>query len=114
MLLFPDFLRFLEWLVNEKVLLPENYYGPEDQEYPAGFFAAYYSNHRYHKALNNVTPADVYYRRGDQKTLARREKIKKETMRLCRKKIVFWGLQIKNERSICVVKLSPGFKLELF
>jgi putative transposase len=79
-------------LVNEKVLLLENYYGPEDQEYPAGVFVAYYSNHRYHKALNNVTPADVYYGRGDQKTLARREKIKKETMQLCRKQNYFLRL----------------------
>ena len=47
-------------------------------------FVEYYNNHRYHEALNNVTPADVYYGR-DQKILMRREKIKKKTMQLRRK-----------------------------
>ena len=44
----------------------------------------YYSNHRYHEALNNVTPADVYYG-CDLEILARRSKIKQKTMLLRRK-----------------------------
>ena len=38
---------------------------------------------RYHEALGNVTPADVYYGR-DQEKKARREQIRKKTMRLRR------------------------------
>jgi hypothetical protein len=44
----------------------------------------YYNNYRYHEALSNVTPADVYFGK-DRKILTRREKIKKKTMRLRRK-----------------------------
>jgi hypothetical protein len=44
----------------------------------------YYNNHRYHEALNNVTPADVYYGR-DREVLTKREQIKKKTMLLRRK-----------------------------
>lgn len=36
----------------------------------------YYNNHRYHEALNNLTPADVYYGRG-RDILTKRESIKK-------------------------------------
>ena len=42
-------------------------------------FIDYYNNQRYHEALNNLTPADVYYGRG-REILTRREKIKKNTM----------------------------------
>ena len=38
---------------------------------------------RYYEALGNVTPADVYYGR-DQEKKARREQIRKKTMRLRR------------------------------
>ena len=38
---------------------------------------------RYHEALGNVTPADVYYSR-DQEIKARREQIKRKTMQLRR------------------------------
>jgi hypothetical protein len=39
------------------------------------------NHHRYHEALNNVTPADVYYGR-DVEILDRREQIKQKTMLL--------------------------------
>jgi hypothetical protein len=38
-----------------------------------------------HEALNNVTPADVYYGR-DQKIFKKRENIKKKTMQLRRRR----------------------------
>ena len=38
---------------------------------------------RYHEALDNVKPADVYYGR-DQEIKVRREQIRKKTMRLRR------------------------------
>ena len=39
----------------------------------------HYNNNRYHEALNNLTPADVYYGKG-REILTRRERIKKNTM----------------------------------
>ena len=68
----------------KNILLLDNYYSFEELEYQIGIFVEYYNNHRYHEALNNVTPADVYYGR-DQKILRRREKIKRKTMQLRRK-----------------------------
>ena len=68
----------------KNILLLDNYYSYEELEYQIGVFVEYYNNHRYHEALNNVTPSDVYYGR-DQKIFNRREKIKKKTMQLRRK-----------------------------
>jgi putative transposase len=38
-----------------------------------------YNNCRYHESLDNLTPADVYFGRG-QAILKRREKIKRKTI----------------------------------
>jgi len=45
----------------------------------------YYNNHRYHEAIDNVTPRDKYYGR-DKEILKNRMKIKNQTIRE-RKKI---------------------------
>ena len=42
-------------------------------------FVEYYNNERYHESINNVTPADVYYRR-DREILKRRRIIKENTL----------------------------------
>jgi putative transposase len=42
-------------------------------------FVEYYNNCRYHESLDNLTPADVYFGRG-QAILKRREKIKRKTI----------------------------------
>ena len=43
-------------------------------------FGAHYNHHRLHEALQNVTPADVYY--GRQATiLSRRQRIKRATLK---------------------------------
>lgn len=68
----------------KNILLPDNYYHPSELEYYIGIFVDYYNNHRYHEALNNVTPADVYYGR-DREVLTKREQIKKKTILLRRK-----------------------------
>jgi transposase InsO family protein len=63
----------------KNILLLENYYSPDELTDQLDLFIHYYNNDRYHEALNNLTPADVYYGRG-RGILARRKRIKKNTM----------------------------------
>ena len=65
-------------------ILLENYYLPGDLEQRIGQFVDYYNHERYHESLNNLTPADVYYGRGQQ-FLDRREQIKLNTLAMRRK-----------------------------
>lgn len=68
----------------KNIITLANYYTPEQLEREIGAFVDYYNYHRYHEALNNVTPTDVYtgkYR----EILVRRERIKRRTMQLRRK-----------------------------
>ncbi|GAH57852.1 unnamed protein product, partial [marine sediment metagenome] len=39
----------------------------------------YYNNRRYHEAIDNLTPADVYHGRSEE-VLSKREQIKKVTL----------------------------------
>lgn len=59
----------------KNVVKLNNYYYPEQLKDAIDQFVNYYNNHRYHESLNNLTPADVYYGRGDA-ILAQRERIK--------------------------------------
>ena len=65
--------------MKNRVLL-ENDFLPGDLERQIGAFVAHYNNHRYQESLSNLTPADVYHRRG-AKILRMREEIKKQTIR---------------------------------
>lgn len=58
----------------------DNYYSPEELEFAMTGFVDYYNNHRYHESLNNLTPADVYFGRGEE-ILKERALIKKRTMK---------------------------------
>ncbi len=64
--------------MKNRVLL-ENYYLPGDLEQQIGTFVYYYNHHRYHEAIGNVTPADVYFGR-DQAIINERRKIKLKTI----------------------------------
>ena len=64
--------------MKNRVLL-ENYYLPGDLEQQIGKFVEYYNHERYHEAIGNVTPADVYFGR-DQVILNERRKIKLKTI----------------------------------
>jgi transposase InsO family protein/transposase-like protein len=64
--------------LKNRILL-ENYFLPGDLENQIDNFIAYYNHQRYHESLKNLTPADVYFGRG-QTILLRREKIKRQTI----------------------------------
>jgi len=64
--------------LKNRILL-ENYFLPGDLENQIETFIAYYNHQRYHESLKNLTPADVYFGRG-QTILLQREKIKQQTI----------------------------------
>jgi hypothetical protein len=55
-------------------ILLENYYLPGDLEARIGDFVAHYNHLRYNESIANLTPADVYFGRG-QTILIERERI---------------------------------------
>ena len=63
----------------KNVVKLNNYYYPEQLKDAIDQFVNYYNNQRYHESLNNLTPADVYYGRGDA-ILAERERIKRASL----------------------------------
>ena len=64
--------------LKNRILL-ENYYLPGDLEAQIAAFVAHYNHLRYHEAIANLTPADVYFGRG-QTILLERERIKRQTI----------------------------------
>ena len=70
--------RWLQTLKNR--ILLENYFLPGDLKRQIESFVDHYNHNRYHESLQNLTPADVYFRRG-QTILMERERIKQKTLR---------------------------------
>ena len=68
----------------KNLILLDNYYTPEELAAQIGLWVEYYNNHRYHEALDNVTPQDRYYG-SDREILEQREITKEKTMTLRRK-----------------------------
>jgi putative transposase len=64
--------------LKNRILL-ENYYLPGDLEREIEAFIAHYNYRRYHESIDNLTPADVYFGRG-QTILLERERIKRQTI----------------------------------
>jgi putative transposase len=64
--------------LKNRILL-ENYYLPGDLEAQIEAFVEHYNHGRYHESLSNLTPADVYFGRG-QTILLQRERIKRKTI----------------------------------
>ena len=62
----------------------QNYYFPWELETEISKFVDYYNNNRYHEALNNVTPSDVYFDR-HREILTKRDLIKRKTLDLRRR-----------------------------
>jgi transposase InsO family protein len=65
--------------LKNRILL-ENYYLPGALEQAIGDFVAHYNHLRYHESIANLTPADVYFGRG-QTILLERERIKRDTIK---------------------------------
>jgi len=64
--------------LKNRILL-ENYFLPGDLEKQIAAFIDHYNHNRYHESLRNLTPADVYFGRGQQ-ILKQRERIKQKTI----------------------------------
>lgn len=64
--------------LKNRILL-ENYYLPGDLEAQVEAFVEHYNHRRCHESLRNLTPADVYFGRG-QTILLDRERIKRQTI----------------------------------
>ena len=65
-------------------ILLSNYYLPGELEEHLHRFITYYNHERYPESLNNLTPADVFFERG-QKILEERQAIKLNTLVMRRK-----------------------------
>lgn len=63
----------------KNVVKLRNYYYPWELEQAIEAFVEYYNHERYHEALDNLTPEDVYLGKRE-KVLSRREKIKQQTL----------------------------------
>jgi transposase InsO family protein/transposase-like protein len=83
----------------KNLILLDNYYTPEQLTEQIGRWVEYYNNHRYHEALDNVTPLDRYNGR-DREILEQRKRIKGKTMKLRR----------RINRSMAIQTLTAGMK----
>ncbi len=71
-----------------------HFYHPEELIQALNEFVENYNNNRYHEALNNLTPADVYYGRTD--------KILKQRA-IIRQKIIAKRRQLYNQKKILIL-----------
>lgn len=76
----------------KNVIKLDNYYSPDELRQVIGAFVNYYNNHRYHEALDNLTPADVYFGRGSE-ILRRRKETKHKTLQ--ERRINYWNKKLK-------------------
>ena len=67
----------------KNVVKLQHYYSPAELEQAIAAWVEYYNNKRYHEALDNVTPADVYFGR-DKEVIKKRNKLKEQTLALRR------------------------------
>ena len=70
--------RYQQTLKGEINQVP--YEMPSELKQAITSFVSYYNHHRYHEALGNVTPADVYFGRRDD-ILARRKEAKQRALK---------------------------------
>jgi putative transposase len=63
----------------KSVVKLDNFYFPWELEQAIASFVDYYNQQRYHEALDNLTPADVFFGRREE-VLNRRQQIKQQTL----------------------------------
>jgi len=63
----------------KNVIKLDNYYSPEELKKAIDEFINHYNYQRYHEAINNLRPSDVYYGKAAQ-IIRQREKIKQQTL----------------------------------
>lgn len=68
----------------KNVVKLDNYYSPDELRRRLGEWVDYYNNQRYHEALDNLKPVDVYEGR-TEKILKERKRIKEKTIQKRRK-----------------------------
>ncbi len=68
----------------KNVVKLDNYFSPEQLERKLKEFVEYYNYKRYHESLDNLTPAEVYYGKAEQK-LMQRSKTKTRTLKARKK-----------------------------
>jgi transposase InsO family protein len=64
--------------LKNRILL-ENYFFEGELEAGIAAFIDHYNNRRYHESIGNLTPADVYFGRGET-ILAERRRVKQKTI----------------------------------
>jgi hypothetical protein len=70
------FINPINWLGKQQAIKLDNYYAPEELESALEKFVHIYNNERYHESLKNLTPADVYFGRGEE-ILKERNRLKR-------------------------------------
>lgn len=84
----------------KNVVKLDNYYCPEQLINAVDKFVNTYNNERYHESLQNLTPADVHFGRGDL-ILKERRKIKQESIN--NRKIEYEKIKLKNNKNNLVL-----------
>jgi len=79
----------------KNVVKLQNYYSPSELEQSIADFVEYYNNQRYHEAIDNLTPADVYFGKSEE-VLTKREQIKQATLDRRRKLNLRAPVQVYN------------------
>jgi transposase InsO family protein len=76
----PEKGKIERWHQTLKIrVLLEHYFLPGELEAHVAAFVEHYNHQRYHESLGNLTPADVYFGRG-QTILLERERLKRRTI----------------------------------
>jgi putative transposase len=80
----------------KNVVKLDNYYCPEELEKALEKFVHRYNHERYHESLQNLTPADVYYGRGDA-ILNERNRIKNNAIR--ERRLYYQNLKLNQNKN---------------
>ena len=92
--------------LKNRILL-ENYFFPGDLEASIEAFVDHYNHQRYHESINNLTPADVYFGRG-QAILEQRKRIKRKTIEARRLRAAKATLLPWLPRVALMTPMTPG------